>query len=189
MGLPKGIRSNIRSNIFVSILKHILPCRLPSHLVTMCPAALDIQWFKVSTRASKKDSSFFFFCVRESASELFNGIWKSIGSLLIGLCDAEDYQPMFLLCFAWFHRWPTCFIAPDRNVWKLQKDLKPLRPGSGMCFDHALVILGLYEDQRMLTWSDWWTLSPACWGETRELAKARKHIPPPHDTAVRDMLQ
>lgn len=80
------------------------------------------------------------------------------------------------------------FIVPGRTVWELQKDSKPLRPASGMCFDHALVVLGLCEVQPVLMWSDWWTLSPACWGASRRLAKARKHIPPPHDADMRDML-
>lgn len=74
------------------------------------------------------------------------------------------------------------------NVWELQKDPKPVRPGRGMCFDHAFAILGLYEVQPVPMRSDWWTLSPACWGESRRLARARKHIPPPHDADMRDML-
>lgn len=92
------------------------------------------------------------------------------------------------LCSAWFHRWPMCFIAPDRNV-RCRGDLKPRDPESGMCFDHALVILGrflFYNVQRVLTCGDWWPPSPACWGETRRPAKARARIPLPRDAAAMD---
>lgn len=81
-----------------------------------------------------------------------------------------------------------CFIAPDRNE-RRKGDSKPRDPESGMCFDHALVILGpflFYNVQRVLTCGDWWPPSPACWGETRRPAKARARIPPPHDAAAMD---
>lgn len=49
-----------------------------------------------------------------------------------------------------------CFIAPDRNE-RHKGDWKPRDPESGMCFDHALVILGpflFYNVQRVLTCGD-----------------------------------
>lgn len=52
----------------------------------MCTAALDIQWFKVSTRACDDDS--FFFCVRERVRASYLMTFESIGSLLIGVSDA-----------------------------------------------------------------------------------------------------
>lgn len=45
-----------------------------------------------------------------------------------------------------------CFIAPDRNE-RRKGDSKPRDPESGMCFDHALVILGpflFYNVQRVV---------------------------------------
>lgn len=107
--------------------------------------------------------------------------FESIGSLLIlGLWihDTEHYQPTVLL-----RSGPRVLLFPTgaseryRNIWS------PSIMESGMCFDHALVILGVYEGQRLLMWSDW--LNMACWGESRRLAKkARKHIPPPREGHV-----
>lgn len=45
-----------------------------------------------------------------------------------------------------------CFIAPDRNE-RRKGDSKPRDPESGMCFDHALVILGPFL----------FTTSSVCW--------------------------
>lgn len=70
----------------------------------------------------------------------------------------------------------SALLLPTGTFWDPQKEVKaPFDPWT------LFVIPGLHEVQRGLMWSDWWTLSPACWGETRRLAKARKRIPPPHE--------
>lgn len=98
---------------------------------------------------------------------------ESIGCLLVEVCDAEDHQ-----CSAWFHRRPTCFTAPVRNVWELQKGLKPLHPPSWTW--NAFVI--------KLKWSWDFRRSSVCWYvewlmnmRRDQTAGERKHIPPPHD--------
>lgn len=51
---------------------------------------------------------------------------------------------------------PCVLLLPTGASEGYRKDLKPPDARSGMCFDRALVILGLYEVQRVcvLMWSD-----------------------------------
>lgn len=162
MMLPAGIDSNV---FVLDLEAH--PAALPAnHITTVCTAALDIQWHKGSTRACNSE---FCFCVQER-------VRVSYLKTSEGVCDADRFLLFCLiplLAHIFYHSRQECLGSVD---------------GSGMCFDHALVILGLYEGQLVLMWSDWWMLRPACWEETRRLAEARKHIPPPHDAAMRDML-
>lgn len=77
--------------------------------------------------------------------------YKRPGSLLKGVVrchDTEDDQSSFIVLRFKSSAGP-CFIAPNRNLWELQRDLKPCDPWSGMCFDHALVILGLFTRSSM----------------------------------------
>ena len=111
-----------------------------------------------SQHKSQQQWQFFFFCVQERVRvSLFNDIWRHWLSVDGGLwChDAEDHRPTLLLLDS--TAGPRLLLFPTGASESYRKDLKPLHPGCGMCFDHALVILGLYEVQRALMWSDWWT--------------------------------
>lgn len=55
---------------------------LTSHNKTVCTAAGDIQWFKVSTIARNSDC--YFLCTRERVRVSYLMTFESIGSLLMG---------------------------------------------------------------------------------------------------------
>lgn len=128
-------------------------------------------------------------CFVYKESWLFNGIGQTSASScwFLWCHNAEDHLPAVLCLIP-----PLAFelyCSRQEPLRAAETDLKPCDPWSGMCFDHALVIpRTFYEVQHVLMLSDWWRLSPACWGETRWLTKARKHIPPPHDAAMMDMV-
>lgn len=116
--------------------------------------------------------------------------FERIGSLSTGLCDAEDYQPTVLLCSARFQHWPHDFYRFLTGTSKSYRKIWSLSILEVECiFDHALVILGrLWGPARA---DVEWLIEHWAWPAVKRpdgWQMQRKHIPPPHDADMRDML-